>query len=203
MSREFYSLQSLNDAVIAQVAGAQIRPVFLLDADFDGVHERLCTINNDITIGSTTWYGAGNILSVSPIDEPYELKSSGVNITISGLDSDILAIALGTNYQNRNLEIRMGFMEVPDPGTGYELIGQSGSYLPPVIFSGRMDVMAIEDTGDACNIQVSVENRLIDFERRNESRYTDNEQLSRYPTDNSLEHVVKIQKRVLQWEVPA
>jgi len=201
MTREFYdpdvgSGSTYNTAVSDQVNSELVRPVYFIEADFDGSVERLCTHHSNIILSNGTYTGAGDCLSIGSVDEPYELRNAGVNISLSGLDSSILTHALTTDYQDKILTIRMGFFSTTTSDSP-QLIG--GSTLPPIIFVGRMDVMTITDTGAACNISLNVENRLADFERTNESRYTYEEQIERHANDYSLEHVVVIQKRVLPW----
>ena len=212
MTREFYDPDytngpAYNTAVNAQVNSELVRPVYFVDINWDdGVspYTRLCTHNEDITFVSTVYTGAGDCLSIGNIDEPYELRNAGINITLSGLNSSILTHALGTQYQDRVLTVRMGFMSTASGdqekakliGTN---VGGSGDALPPIIFVGRMDVMTITDTGQTCSISVNVENRLADFERTSESRYTYEDQIKRNAGDRSFEYVTVIQKRVLPW----
>ena len=203
MTREFYdpdvgSGSTYNTDVSNQVNSELVRPVYFIEADFDGSVERLCTHHADIVMSSGTFTGAGDCLAIGSIDEPYELRNAGINITISGLDSSILNHALNTNYQDKTLPVRMGFFSTTTSNTDSpQLIG--GSTLPPIIFVGRMDVMTITDSGTTCAISLNVENRLADFERTNESRYTYEEQVERHANDYSLEHIIVIQKRVLPW----
>ena len=207
MSREFYTPGvGNNDAINATIEGILtgeiVRPVFLLEANFDGTYERMCTHHSDIVvIGHGTFYGAGDFLSFSSIDEPLDLRSSGINITLNGLDSSILDKALNTDYQDRRLTIYLGFRyanTVPVTLQSPNILINPDE-LPPVVFEGRMDSMTIADNGDSCNISVAVENRLVDFERSSECRYTYEEQQLQHPGDNSLEWITTIQKRVLTW----
>jgi len=200
MSRDFYdSTPKGEDDYETQVASGFVRPVFFVEAFFGGsTFERLCTNSSDITIGSKTYSGAGDFLSFDSVEETYELRTSGTTVTLSGLDSSILSHALNSDYQNKGLTIRLGLLGKEGNLIYGDTLLVSGEE-PPIIFKGRMEVMTITDTGDSCSISVSVQNRLSDFERDNESRYTYEEHLSRNPGDMSLEHVQTIQNRVLEW----
>jgi len=207
MSREFYTPgvgdnNSINTTIDGILTGEIVRPVFLLEANFDGTYERMCTHHSDIVvIGYGTFYGAGDFLSFSAIDEPLDLRSSGINITLNGLDSSILDKALNTDYQDRTLTIYLGFRyanTVNIAGSSPNILINPDE-LPPVVFEGRMDSMTIADNGETCTISVAVENRLVDFERSSECRYTYEEQQLQHPDDYSLEWVTTIQKRVLTW----
>ena len=53
---------------------------------------------------------------------------------------------------------------------------------PVVVFSGFMDTMSINETGETAEIQITVENRLIEFGKRRIRRYTAEDQRSTTPT---------------------
>jgi hypothetical protein len=67
------------------------------------------------------------------------------------------------------------------------------------VFAGRMDVMTITDDGQSAVINFSVENKLVDFQRTRESRYTHEEQIRRYAGDNGLEYVAGLQDKTIYW----
>jgi hypothetical protein len=77
---------------------------------------------------------------------------------------------------------------------------------PITIFAGRMDVMQISDDGQTSLITMSAENKLIDFKRTREQRYTDEDQQTLFPTyaaitlpDLGLEFVNAIQEKTIYW----
>ena len=198
MSRSFPYSGANNTKYSNHIDSELTRPVFLLEADFDGTTERLCTAEFNIDVDGTIFYGAGDFLSISEIDEASELRNAGINITLSGLDSSIINHALTTDYQDRTLTIYMGMFDTTSGNTESPIL-IAATDLPPIIFVGRMDTMTITEDGSSSIISLTVENRLADFERTAESRYTYEEQISRHSGDYSLEHVVTIQKRVLPW----
>jgi hypothetical protein len=67
------------------------------------------------------------------------------------------------------------------------------------LFSGRMDTMSVEDNGNTANISLVVENALVDLERPRIRRLTNEEQLARFPGDQSLSGVAKLQDRQISW----
>ena len=71
---------------------------------------------------------------------------------------------------------------------------------PVQVFSGRVDVMQITDAGETADIKLTAENRLVDFERPQETRYyTDQDQQREYPGDKGFEFVTAIQEAVIVW----
>jgi hypothetical protein len=62
-----------------------------------------------------------------------------------------------------------------------------------------MDVMSINDDGQNATIGMTAENKLVDFRRPREVRYTDEEQKNLYPLDKGLEFVNSIQEKEIYW----
>ena len=70
---------------------------------------------------------------------------------------------------------------------------------PVIVFSGFMDTMVINDGAETATIQVTVENRLIEFERTRGRRYTAEDQKIDYPNDKGLEFVAEMQEKEIVW----
>ena len=70
---------------------------------------------------------------------------------------------------------------------------------PTIVFSGFMDTMTINESGTTGVIAVTVENRLIEFEKTRVRRYTDNDQRIEHPSDDGLEYVSQIQEKAIVW----
>ena len=101
----------------------------------------------------------------------------------------MIAVALSENYQGRECSVMFGALD-----SSASLVSS-----PITIFSGRMDVMSINDDGQNATIGMTAENKLVDFRRPREVRYTDEEQKTLYPTDKGLEFVNAIQEKEIYW----
>lgn len=153
---------------------------------------RLWTGFGEITIGSDTYYGAGDYGTLSPIRETEKLQAEGVTLTLSGIPNNMISDALLQNYQGQNVNIYFG-----------ALADGQLSVQPYLLFSGRMDVMTIVQEAESSAISIQCENYLADLRRTKVGRYTDQDQESRYTGDTSLRFVEVIQadKEIL-WGVP-
>jgi hypothetical protein len=96
-------------------------------------------------------------------------------------------------YQGRPLIIRLGAFD-----ENGDLIAS-----PVILFSGFMDIMTIADSGDTSTITVTVENKLIAFQRTAVRRYTAEDQKIEHPTDKGFEFVAKIQEKEIVWGRPS
>lgn len=166
-----------------------LSPFLAVDLSFDGGNFVTWTGYGNITFGGTTYIGGGDFLNVSQISETADIQANGINITLSGIPSDLISSALNETYQGRPAKLYLGVLD----GNGAVVAD------PYLIFSGRMDTMGIEDTGDTANISLTAESRLIDLERSRERRYTSEDQKIDYPNDKGLEFIADLQEKEIVW----
>jgi hypothetical protein len=175
--------------LIASTTAPQLNPFYATSLDFDAGTVRYWTGYGTITINSATYAGIGALSSISTIEETEDLSARGLVIDLTGVPNDLVAAALTEPYQGRTAAVRFGTLNA-DTGAVIESI---------TIFSGRMDTMVISNDGKSAAIGISVESKLVDFQRTRESRYTHEEQLRRFPADTGLEYVAGLQNKVIYW----
>ena len=165
---------------------ATVYPFFAVDLMFDGGNTiYLWTGTGEQVISGKTYIGTGALLNISSVDETAEIAAKGATLTLSGVSSTLLSLALSEPYQGRKCNIYFGVM------------GDTTSYVE--LFSGYMDMMDIEETGDTSSIQLTVENKLVDLERARIARYTSAYQKSIYPLDKGLDFIEDLQDKEIVW----
>ena len=163
-----------------------VYPFFAVDLLFDDNEELyLWTGIGEQEINGNVYIGTGNLLNISSVEESSEISAKGATLTLSGVPSELLSLALSTPYQGRKCNLYFGVM------------GDKTSYAE--LFSGYMDQMNIEESGETCTIQLTVENKLVDLERARVARYTSAYQKSVYPSDRGLDFVESLQTKELTW----
>jgi hypothetical protein len=167
----------MQDAAAATV----VEPFFAVELYFPTETLRLWTGNYNITISGNVYLGAGDVLSLSEIQETGDIQAAGATLGITGIPSNYLSMALSTQYQGRACRIYFGI--VSSPSNMVE------------VFSGEIDTMDIDERGDTCAIMVSVENILVLLERPVVRRFTHEDQQTRYPGDLGLEFVASLQDK--------
>ena len=180
--------RGLTNDMVAEVSASQLSPILLASLSFaTPVH--IWTGYGTITVGSTAYLGIGTLGSISPVEETTDLAARGISMQLSGVPTAMLAVALTENYQGRECSVLFGALQA------------SGALVssPVTIFSGRMDVMSINDDGQNATIGMTAENKLVDFRRPREVRYTDQEQKNLFPSDKGLEFVTAIQEKQIYW----
>ena len=93
--------RGLTSGFLTELSASSLKPFLAMKAEFLEGDVRLWTGYGDISISSETYTGGGTLLGVSGVEETSEIKATGLNVSLSGVDSSILSIALTANYQNR------------------------------------------------------------------------------------------------------
>tara|TARA_R110000782_G_C14657295_1_gene397456 strand:- start:16 stop:570 length:555 start_codon:yes stop_codon:yes gene_type:complete len=176
--------RDLTPTTIAALDDDVVYPFFAIELQFDSETLRMWTGQGTFNDGVNDWLGAGSLLSISDIEETAEMSVRGATITLSGVPSEVLSLALSEPYQGRVCNIYFGV-------TGEDVFNQ--------LFSGYMDQMNIEDASDTSTIELKVENRLIDLERARVARFTSAYQKSAYPGDKGLEFLEDMQDKPMTW----
>ena len=178
MSRDLTTttLDAIDDSVVY--------PFFAVELLFDNDAIRMWTGQGTLDIGGNDYTGVGDILDISAIEETAEMAVKGATITLSGVSSEALSLALSQPYQGRVCNIYFGIM---------------GELAANQLFAGYMDQMNISDGGGTTSIELMVENRLIDLERARVARFSSAYQKVLFPDDLGLDFVEDLQDKKIVW----
>ncbi|MDB4725882.1 hypothetical protein OAF54_00505 [bacterium] len=180
---------------------------------------RLWTGVGTLVFNGVDWTGAGTMLSIAAIEETTETAARGADIGITGIPSEVLALALRTPYQGRTCKIYFGVLTSVDSilkeDSNFVLLESGDTTLSestPIgygnasfneIFCGYMDQMNISEGPDLGTVQLKVENKLIDLERPKVSRFNSQYQKSRNiegaANDLGFDFVESIQDQKISW----
>lgn len=185
--------RDLDPALVTEVTAAALRPVLLTECLFDSGTVRFWNGLGNLTALGDVFTGAANLLAISDYDETQRLEAQGLTLTLSGISSSILAIALAEPYQGRQCKVYIGALNAAGA-----LVSD-----PYQIFSGFMDVMEITESGDTCTIAVKAENKLLLLSRTKERRYTAEDQKAEYPGDQGFDFVTSLQNKDIVWKAKA
>jgi len=183
MSRE------LTTAMKKEVTADLVRPITLVQCAFDSGNLNLWSGIGNLTVGGVEYVGAGTLLQIGEITESAALQANGLNVALSGITEPLISKARDEDYQGRELKVLLGAIDSEGDVTAN----------PVVMFSGFMDTMVINDGAETATIQITVENRLIEFERTRGRRYTAEDQKIDYPNDKGLEFVAEMQEKEIVW----
>ena len=163
------------------------RPCFLYVARFETGVIRLTDAAVNVAWSGST-YVASQAISFSGLTEDRRVVVNTVNVSVSGVDQALVAIALADGYMDRDLEIYRAFLDA-----NLEVIAD-----PLLIFSGRMSGMQIATDPDAgtCGVTISAGSHLADFERRAGRHANNADQQVFFPDDLGLEYAGTLPDRV-------
>lgn len=170
-------------------AAGDVRPILLFEGLFDTGAVRFFTGIGQLSWSARTWYGSGSLIGFEPVEETNRTESSGIRITLNGIDGSIVSLALSEAYQGRKVNVYLA------------LLNSSNAVIadPDTLFAGRADVMTISDGGDTCTISLSAENRLVDLQRPRTRRYEPEDQKLYYPSDLGFDFVPTMQDINIKW----
>jgi len=202
--------RDLSNITIESISEDVVYPFFATELRFDDNIIRMWTGQGTLVLeDGTEWIGLGQLLSISSIEETSEMAVKGATITLSGIPSELLSLALSTPYQGRIAKIYFGtFLRdslLQETGNYILLEGGGRINLESMskgfneLFSGYMDQMNIEESGETSSIELAVENKLIDLERARVARFTSGYQKSIYPDDDGLNFIEDLQDKKIPW----
>lgn len=142
------------------------------------------TGQGDFQYGLITYQGLGALMKIEHLEESATLKANGMSLTFSGITTALLTASLSYEYSGRPAKIFFGL--------------EGSSHLTEV-FSGTMDVMVINDSPDNSTITINLENRLIDLQRTNPSRYTKESNENYYSSDTFFSYIGDLQDKKIEW----
>lgn len=176
--------RSIPAGLLTAFTQSTVEPFYAVEMLFDTAPVRFWTGVGDRTIEGNTYIGAGGLLAIGDLEEIGDLSAKSASITLSGISTDIVSLALTEPYLRRPCRILFGVM---------------GSTDVIEMFSGKMNTMTIEDAPDSATIALTIESRLVELQRAKPRRYNHESHIARYPGDTFFSLVADLQDRQVVW----
>lgn len=205
MTRDLYP------EILSAIQSDMLYPFFAVQLNFDLVVLRMWSGYGDLNINGANFIGVGTLLSVSSIEETSELYAAGASLSLSGVPTDMISLALTESYQGRRAYIYFGVLS---SGTTWILTNgiwndasqwsdtsfwADAGITASQVYSGYLDQMSIQDDADTATISVTIENKLIDLERVRTFNYSSQTQKIDYPEDLGFDFVDSLQGKTYNW----
>ena len=193
--------RTIDSGLLAALTGNSVEPFYAVELLFD-VKTTTDVNGNPIDLGPMRmWTGLGNrtinvrgtnqvfagtgaLLNIAAAEEVGDLSAKAMTISLTGLDSSIISLAMQEPYQRRKARVYMGEKNVSSVVE---------------IFSGQMDTMQITDEPDMSTVIMTIESKLVELERSRNWRYTDESHKSRHSGDTFFSYVQSIQDQQVAW----
>jgi len=171
-------------ALLTALAQPEVQPFYGVEFLFDSGAVRIWTGYDNRTIAGQIYIGAGSLLNIQGLGEVADLSAKSITISLSGVGASLVSLALQEPYQRRICRVYFGVVNVS------EVVE---------VFSGQLNTMSIEDSGDTSTISVLVDSKLVELERASNRRYTSENQKSRFAGDTFFDYVSAIQDAEIVW----
>lgn len=184
-------MRSLTPAMIAALQARVVRPIWMVQADFPSATLRYWTGRGEKTWNGNIWYGSGDLIKVSRLEQTRELRAAQTQFELSGVDNSggLLDVALSEEYQGRAIYTYFGLLD--DAGN---IIAD-----PILYFRGIMDQMTPNVQPDSLGIKLVAENMIRRFEIAKNRTYTPSDQQAEFSTDTFFNFVAEVQDKTFNW----
>lgn len=182
--------RDLTSGVVTEATASANRPCFLAYFDFQAGAQRVWSGIGSVTWGGNTYAGLGRLGSFTPIEETVDVRAAGMTFRLCGVDTTLVAAAMADNYHGRAVKLWLGFLN------------SSGAIIadPYSVFSGRMDLVQLDDSDPANPVLlINAESVLNDLRRSRERRYTHEDQQLDFPGDRGLEYMPTANSKPFAW----
>jgi len=176
--------RTVPSALLSALAQSEVQPYYAVELAFDSGTVRLWTGYGDRTIESNTYVGAGSLLNIQGLSEVADLSAKAITISLSGVATDLVSLALQEPYQRRRCRVLFGVTNITDIVE---------------VFAGSVNTMPIEDSGETSTIVATVDSKLVETEKASNLRYTSETQKARYAGDTFFDYVSAIQDAEVVW----
>lgn len=193
--------RGLNSTAVTALSAKEVEIYFAVELQFQTATLRLWSGVGELFIDSELYTGGGAMIGLSRIDETFEISSRGAQVSLSGIprgELEVMNLAYSDNYQGRTAKIMLCIQDADSPRDLTDLSVDHGSVFD-TIFTGFMDVLQIEESGETSNITLSIESRLVQLQRPKNIRYTHQYQTSRFSGDLGLEYTNSTPLLKMRW----
>lgn len=174
--------RSITAGMITEITGPIIYPIFLVKLEFPSGDVNVWSGLGDKLFNGDTYAGVGGLGGISTVQETQLLKATDLTLTLSGIPSANISLALDEDYSERPVNMWFGALDANDA-----IISD-----PILIFTGRMDIMSIREGPETSGVSLKCENRLVDLERMKLRTYTPEDQKEEFPADEGLDFVTSL-----------
>ena len=107
--------RTIPSALLTSLGQPEVHPYYAVELDFDSTPIRLWTGYGERTILGNIYTGGGSLLTVSGLEEASDLSAKGITLSLSGVPSTLVTLALSEPYQRRECKVYFGTTDTTVP----------------------------------------------------------------------------------------
>lgn len=213
-------MRDLTAEMAAELASIGMLPCLIARLGFDSGTLYMWNGYGTLTWQGNDYIGGGNLVGVSTNEETQDLEAKGIILTLSGIPSNLISLALTERSRGRPFKMWLGAIDSSTQSgslaqengdlitqeSGDDIMLDGGAVIPNTLigspyqcFSGWMDVMEVSDDGNLAVIRLSVESAMLTGQRAKVSRYTAEDQKKRFSNDKGLDFINQLIDKEVVW----
>lgn len=171
----------------AAIAQARLSAFPLVELQFATGTDYLAGVDFEVTYGGNVYMPALGLLSIEPIEETAQ-TAQGLRIMVRGSSTANVALALSEKVKGRPVSMRLAVID-----------SAGAMHVDSNVWSGMMDTLTLDDSGEAPQVVIAAEHMLATWERARPIRYTDAQQKALHPGDLACEFVAALTDAQIVW----
>jgi len=175
--------QALRDAL----ADTVVRPVIATAIHWPEAVTRVHTGVGELELDGETFYGVGSLGAVSSVRQQSGDSPTRLQLSLTGFDDSLRGEVLRAKYQGRPVTVWLVALDA-----GYRAIANQ------VLWRGAIADAQV-NVGDTNQLEITVSNRLEDWDKKRADRFTDESQQARHPGDRLFRYVPIMAEWPIYW----
>lgn len=178
--------RALDSATATALQASHVTMLLLLELGWDSGTQYLTTAPHNVDWGGHTYIAAQGIGSVDATTET-ATEARGLTFTLSAAPISAIASALSEPVQHRPVVVRLA---VVDGGV---------LRVDPNMWSGRFDVMTIDDSYPNPTIRVTAEHAMLAWQTPSGALFSDAEHQDAHAGDKFFEFAAQMAEATIVW----
>mgnify|MGYP003599890855 CR=1 FL=1 len=150
-------------------------------------HVRAHTGVGELVIDGEIYIGLGNLGSISSAKQDGGTSPSDISLSLSLLDSSMLATALNEQIVGSPVEIMMGVLDDTNQIAAVD-----------ILFAGSITAVSAT-VGDTSQVSYTCSSELYEWDKIPSNRYTDESHRQRHAGDRFFRYVAQMSERSIYW----
>jgi hypothetical protein len=168
-----------------------VRPIYFVEVQFESGWFRANSTPRTINVMGNDFAGVGNLGGIGETSATTGTAATSMKLTLNGIPLSFAALIVEENSRNRPVNC---YVQLADEAE--QAIPAFGD--PYQFFGGLSDQMTVS-IAQFISVQLSASSKLINWNKPVSSRYTNEDQKSKYPLDNGFKFVNALATTKLQW----
>lgn len=164
-----------------------VNMVLAAEFDFASGVSRVHTGVGEVLIDGNVYTGLGSLSDVGSVKEENSSSATQLQLTLSGLEPQLISIALNESSVNRKVRVFVAVFDDSIKTIAYNLL-----------FKGRITGASCV-MGDNSAISFTVSNIFEFWSKGKPFRYTDESHTRRHPGDRFFRYIAQMAERSLYW----